>query len=249
MKLAGKTVLITGIGGFIGSHLAQRAMTIGMKVKGLQRSEHNLQNLRQLGAEVILGDITDPIAVEKACKGVDIVLHTAAVVKETGSMAYFRKVNVEGSLNMAIAAKKASVQMFVHLSSVMVYGFNYVDRINEEGELSGDNNAYCQTKIESEQELIKFNETNNIGLIIIRAGDVYGARSNSWVTRPLQLMEKKMLILPNGGKGIINHVYIDPTFGRLGFKKVILGLDKKIITKLWNRQKKYPTSKFKILTT
>ena len=163
MQLQGKTILITGIGGFIGSHFAKKAKAIGMKVKGLQRSEDQAQIARELGAEVFIGDITDSIATQKACQDVDIVLHTAAVVKESGSIAYFRKVNVDGSLNMAIAAKQAGVKMFVHISSVMVYGFNYVEQITEEGILSGENNAYCQTKIESEQKLIEFNSINDIG--------------------------------------------------------------------------------------
>lgn len=158
---------------------------------------------------MIIGSVTDPIATHQACRGVDIVLHTAAIAKENGAMADFRAVNVGGTVTLAKAAKANNVKTFVHLSSVMVYGFRYPDQITETGPLRGENNPYCQTKIESEQELWKLNDPPNFGIIIIRPGDVYGPGSLPWVVRPLLLMQQKLFICPDDGRGIMNHVYID----------------------------------------
>lgn len=209
MNLKNKTLLITGIGGFIGSRFAEVALKRGMKVRGLQRSQDKANKAKKMGAEVIVGSVSDPAAAKQACQGVDIVLHTAAVVKEGGSPKYFQEINVGGTVNMATAAKNAGVKTFIHLSSVMVYGFNYPDRVTEEGPLCGENNLYCQTKIDSEKELLKMNAPPNFGIIIIRPGDVYGPGSTTWILRPLQLMHQRLFILADGGRGTINHVYVD----------------------------------------
>lgn len=209
MNLENKTLLITGIGGFIGLRAAEIALSRGMKVRGLQRSQEKAKAAQKLGAEVIVGSITDPVAAAKACQGVDIVLHAAAIVKEGGSPKDFYEVNVGGTLNMAKAAKNAGANTFVYLSSVMVYGFNFPNGVAEEGPLCGENNPYCQTKIESEKELLKLNAPPDFGIIIIRPGDVYGPGSTSWVVRPLQLMRERVFALANGGRGVMNHVYVD----------------------------------------
>ena len=209
MDLKNKTILITGIGGFVGLRAAELAIKRGMNVRGLEYSQTTAKLAQALGAEVIVSSITDPIAVQKASIGADIVLHTAAVVKEGGSLQEFRKVNVDASVNLASVARDFGCKTFVHLSSVMVYGFNYGDRITESGPLRGENNPYCQTKIEGEKEILKLNAPGNFGVIIIRPGDVYGPRCNPWVIRPLELMQQKRFLLPNGGRGVINHVYVD----------------------------------------
>ncbi|HEY9708740.1 MAG TPA: NAD-dependent epimerase/dehydratase family protein [Oculatellaceae cyanobacterium] len=208
MNLSEQTLLISGIGGFIGLRAAELAIAQGMNVRGLQHSEAKAKKAQKLGAEVTIGSITDPIAAKKACQGVDIVLHTASIVKESGSLDDFRVVNVGGTVNMARTAKNAGVKTFVHLSSVMVYGFNYPDGVTEDGPLRGENNAYCQTKIEGEKELLKLN-SSEFSIIIIRPGDVYGPGSIPWIVRPLLLMRKRLFMLANDGRGVMNHVYID----------------------------------------
>ncbi|MGQ4647799.1 NAD-dependent epimerase/dehydratase family protein [Lyngbya aestuarii] len=209
MNLNDKTILITGIGGFIGLRAAELALERGMKVRGLQRSQDKVKKAEALGVDVVVGSITDIVAARKACQGVDIVLHTAAIAKESGSIEKLRAVNVGGTINMARAAMNAGAKTFVHLSSVMVYGFKYPDRVTERGPLRGENNPYCQTKIEADQELLKLNTPENFGIIIIRPGDVYGPGSTSWIVRPLSLMRKRLFVLANGGQGVMNHVYID----------------------------------------
>jgi nucleoside-diphosphate-sugar epimerase len=208
MNIKDKTILISGIGGFIGLRSAEIALGQGMKVCGLQHSELKAKKAQQLGAKVIVGSITNPNTALHACQGVDIVLHAAALAKEDGSLQHFREVNVGGTVNMAKNAKNAGVKTFVHLSSVMVYGFNYPDRVTESGPLRGENNPYCQTKIEAEQALLELNSPD-FGIIIIRPGDVYGPGSLFWIVRPLLLMRQKLFMLANNGRGVINHVYID----------------------------------------
>jgi len=209
MNLQNKTILITGIDEFIGWRGAELALAQGMKVRGLGNSNDVNKAAPNLGIEIINGSITDAGIAQKACQGVDMVLHTAQIAEEAGAIKEFRAVNVGGAVNMAKAAKDAGVKTFVHLSSVMVYGFNYVNGIAESGTLSGENNPYCQSKIEAERELLPLNSPPDFGVIIIRAGDIYGPGSIPWVVRPITMMRQKLFAYANDGQGVMNHVYVD----------------------------------------
>ncbi|WP_414528777.1 NAD-dependent epimerase/dehydratase family protein [Nodularia chucula] len=209
MNLQNKTLLITGIDDFIGLRAAELAVAQGMKVRGIQNAADVKEKVRNLGIEIVIGSVTDANFAQKVCQGVDIVLHNAEIAQEAGAIKEFRAVNVGGTVNMAKAAKNAGVKTFVHLSSVMVYGFNYADGVSESDPVSGDNNPYCQTKIEAETELLPLNSPPDFGVIVIRAGDVYGPNSMAWVVRPISMMRQKLFAYANDGQGVMNHVYID----------------------------------------
>ncbi|NET72252.1 MAG: NAD-dependent epimerase/dehydratase family protein [Sphaerospermopsis sp. SIO1G2] len=209
MNLQNRTILITGIDEFIGTRAAELAIAQGMKVKGLQTTQTKDPNLQKLGVEIIVGSITDNHTAQRACQGVDIILHTAQLAEEGGDIKRFREINVNGTINIAQAAKQAGVKTFIHLSTVLVYGFNYTEDITENGQVSGDNNPYCQTKIEAETEVLKLNSLPDFGVIIIRAGDVYGPGSIPWIVRPVLMMRQKLFAYANDGQGVMNHLYVD----------------------------------------
>lgn len=209
MNLNNKTILITGIGEFIGLHTAEKAIAKGIKVCGLHSCKEQAKKAQNLGAKVIVGNINDPAIAEKACQGIDIVLHANEIAKEGGEIKQFREINVSGTINMARAAKNAGVKTFVHISSTLVYGFNYPNHVAENGVLAGENNPYCQTKIEAEKALLEINSPPNFGVIIIRPGDVYGPGSIPWIVRPIMMMRQKLFAYANDGIGVINHCYID----------------------------------------
>lgn len=204
-----RTILITGIGGFIGLRAAEMALERGFTVRGFQRTYEKAKPAEKLGVEVIIGDITDPVAAAEACKDVDVVLHAAAIVKQSGDLKEFQAVNVTGTITMANAARNAGAKTFVHLSSVMVYGMKYPDGVAEDGPLYDGDNPYCKTKIESEQQILPLNQPPEFGVIVIRPGDVYGPGNCSWTLRPIQMMRDGKFVLVNGGKGVMNHVYVD----------------------------------------
>jgi nucleoside-diphosphate-sugar epimerase len=209
MKLEGATLSITGIGGFIGRRVAEVARDRGMRVRGLERSEDAARAARLTGAEVVVGDVCDPAATSAACASADVVVHTAAVVREDGPRALYDRVNVGGTAQVARAARTAGVRRFVHLSSVMVYGFDYPPQVTEDGPLRGEGNPYCETKIESERIARAEHEAGTFEVTVIRPGDVYGPGSVPWVVRPFELMKSGLFVLPSGGRGLVNVVYID----------------------------------------
>ncbi len=209
MELEGKRIAITGVGGFIGLRMAERALSRGMLVCGLDLDSRAARKASQRGVEVVVGDICDPQALSRALHGADIVFHTAAVVAEDGDWSLYRRVNVEGTRCVASSARAQGVGRFVHLSSVMVYGFAYPRHVSEDGPFRGENNPYCQTKIESDELALSLHEPGRFQVTVIRPGDVYGPGCVPWVVRPVQLMQKGLFALADAGRGIMNHVHVD----------------------------------------
>jgi len=209
MKIEGKTLAITGVGGFIGARLARRALERGMKVRGLDQSPRACERPDLAGCEVIAGDIVDPEAADAVCSGADFVVHAAAVVREHGPRALFQRVNVDGTAQMVKSARAKGARTFVQVSSVMVYGFHYPPLVTENGPLRGEDNPYCETKIEGERVAQELHEQGVFDVLVLRPGDVYGPGSQPWVVRPLDMMKAGLFVLPSGGRGIVNHVYVD----------------------------------------
>jgi len=135
-KTEQKTWLVTGNAGFIGSNLTEFLLSRNQKVVGLDNFstgyQHNIDDvLSQVGGEnaknftFIEGDIADIDICAKACEGVDIVLHQAAlgsVPRSIDDPVTSNRSNVTGFLNMITAAKNAGIKRFVYASSSSVYG-------------------------------------------------------------------------------------------------------------------------------
>jgi nucleoside-diphosphate-sugar epimerase len=180
---------------------------VGAEVSGVDQSEVAVARARRAGIDATLGDVADESRLRSLMDGAEVAIHTAAIVRESGPLSLFREVNVDGSRNTARAARDAGVRTFVHLSSVMVYGFSFPEGVTEDGPLRGEGNPYCITKIESERAVQSL-ARRDFGVIVIRPGDVYGPGSVPWVARPLAMMKAGRLVIPSGG-GVINTVYVD----------------------------------------
>jgi nucleoside-diphosphate-sugar epimerase len=198
-------VAITGVGGFIGAAAARRYLAAGATVRGLELPDVAVPE----GVEIIRGSLTDASALQAAVQGADIVLHTAAIVAESGNWKDFHRINADGPVLVADAARAAGVRSFVHLSSVMVHGFDYADGINEDGALDPANNPYCWSKINAEFALADRSVPGEFAIHIIRPGDVYGPGSVPWVLRPVQHMRERTFLYVDPKRALINHVYID----------------------------------------
>ena len=135
-QLAGKPRrwLVTGVAGFIGSHLLEHLLVLGQQVVGLDNFatgyRRNIEDVLSRAGNgdafrLIEGDIRDADTCLSACQGVDFVLHQAALGSVPRSVldpALYHQVNVDGTVNMLIAARDAGVRRFVYASSSAVYG-------------------------------------------------------------------------------------------------------------------------------
>lgn len=196
---------ITGAGGFIGRHIITAAHERGHATVGLELTENGCAQAAALGAEVHRADIRDRQAIIHAFRGCKALIHTAAMVVEGGDWDTVRSVNVGGTVQVVAAAQSIKASRLIHLSSVMVYGFQFPDGVAESGPLRGENNPYCQTKIES--EAVVRAASDPLSTVIFRPGDVYGIGSVPWIVRPLQLAARAPIAVPDTSS-VINPLHV-----------------------------------------
>lgn len=160
------TYLVTGGKGFIGSHIVSR----------LLEYEHEVRILDyKLGREY---DIRDRVVCDKACAGVDYVLHQAALRSVPKSMAYpeeYNDVNIQGTLNMLQASAKHKVKCFVFASSSSVYGNVPKDALPvKEDYPTCPTSPYAITKLCGEHYCRLFSKYYNLKTVTLRYFNVYG---------------------------------------------------------------------------
>ena len=112
-------ILVTGATGFIGRRVVARLVERGEEVRRLVRPGPNSQSSGLPAVHFVTGDITDPDSLKVACQGVDMVVHTVAIIREKGP-ATFQSINVQGTQNVVDAAEQAGVRKIVHLSAIGV---------------------------------------------------------------------------------------------------------------------------------
>ena len=171
-------VLVTGATGFIGTHLIDRLTADGHGITALVRNPDAAPQLRTKGVLVVAGDVTDAGSVERAMTGAEVVLHLARAKAHGARPTEMFTVNVEGSRNVARAARKARVARLVHCSSSAVYG-SRVGLVSEATKLRPDS-GYARSKRDAEQEVLR--ECGDIA-VVARITAVMGPGCLSW--RPL----------------------------------------------------------------
>ena len=110
------TILVTGGTGFIGPHVVHALRARDKRVRVLVRNPVRATRLAAWGAELAVGDVTDPASVHAACEGVDTVVHLVAIIK--GKPEDFERVMAEGTRNVVAAAQEAGVRRFVLASAL-----------------------------------------------------------------------------------------------------------------------------------
>ncbi len=189
------TWLITGVAGFIGSNLLERLLILNQKVVGLDNFEtgfqHNIdQAIRDAekskgvplssNFRFIKGDIRNFDDCEKACKGVDYVLHQAAlgsVPRSIENPINTNQANINGFLNMLVASKEVKVKRFVYAASSSTYG-DHPDLPKVEDRIGSPLSPYAVTKLVNELYANVFSKTYNFKTIGLRYFNVFGKRQN-----------------------------------------------------------------------
>jgi nucleoside-diphosphate-sugar epimerase len=207
---SGKTTLVTGASGLLGGAVAKALLEKGHQVRAMTRSLPRAQSLARQGAEVIQADMTDPASLQRAVSDCQIVLHFAgALTGDPGDAAYFRQVNVEGTLYLAQAALAAGVERFLHTSTAWVYGYDAGPGTSERSPYLISEDAYIDTKIEAERRLQQLRAERGLPLVIIQPSEVYGPGDRHWTLMPLRFIQTGKMILVNGGSGVIQPIYVD----------------------------------------
>jgi nucleoside-diphosphate-sugar epimerase len=203
MTNPGRSVAVTGAGGFIGTRVCAALAATGAAVTGVDRDPEAAARVEAAGARFAVADVTDPTLLTSVLQGHGGVVHTAALVAEGGSMEASIEVNVRGTRNVLDAAEAVGADRIVHVSSVAVWGYEFGDRLDEDAPTRRSGNPYIDTKAASD-ELAR-----RRGATVVRPGDVYGPGSVQWSVRPVQLLRSGRMMLPDGGRGLLTPIYID----------------------------------------
>jgi dTDP-glucose 4,6-dehydratase len=187
-----RTVLVTGAGGFIGSHLAERMASLGARTRAFVRYSStgsagwlDRSSLRD-EIEVFRGDITDPGSVSKAMDGVDVVFHLAALIGIPYSYdapRQYVRTNVEGTLNVLQGALAEEVERVVHTSTSEVYGTPRYMPIDEGHPLQGQS-PYSATKIAADKLTESFHRSYGLAVVTLRPFNTYGPRQSARAVIP-----------------------------------------------------------------
>ena len=194
MDWQGKKVLVTGAGGFIGSHLTEKLVDLEAKVKAFVRynSRNDWGLIEILSSdvkqkiEVITGDLRDSETIRSVMKNVDIVFHLGALIAIPYSYIHPREVvetNIMGTLNILNAAKECKPKKIIHTSTSEVYGTAQYVPIDEKHPLQGQS-PYSASKIGADKLAESFYRSYGLSITTLRPFNTYGPRQSARAVIP-----------------------------------------------------------------
>jgi NAD dependent epimerase/dehydratase len=186
---SGTRVLVTGAGGFIGSHLAEELVRRGCRVRAMTHydSRADRSNLEFLprdvheAVEFIAGDVRDPFFMLDAARDVDVVFHLAALIAIPYSYAApvsYVETNVRGTLNVMEACRRNDVSKIVHTSTSECYGTALYRPIDEKHPLQGQS-PYSASKIGGDKVAESFFLSFDTPVATLRPFNTYGPRQSA----------------------------------------------------------------------
>ena len=192
MTWEGKHVLVTGAGGFIGSHLTERLVELGVRARAF--AHYNAlgtwgwldQSPVRNDIEVVAGDVCDRDSVRQAMQGVEVVYHLAALIAIPYSYhapASYVRTNVEGTLNVLQAARDLGVECVVHTSTSEVYGTTRYVPIDEAHPLQGQS-PYSASKIGADKMVEAFHLSFGLPVVTVRPFNTFGPRQSGRAVIP-----------------------------------------------------------------
>ncbi len=183
-------ILVTGGTGFVGSRLIRRLRKGDMPVRAVVRDPDKAVWLKDLGVNVVKGDISDKASLDKAAEGIERVVHLVGIIQET-ARSTFRAVHVEGTRNILEASRKAGVRHFFYQSAL--------------GTRPGARSAYHKTKWEAE-ELVR---ASGIPFTILRPSLIYGPGDQFTIRLAEMIRLSPVLPVIGSGKSRVQPIFID----------------------------------------
>ena len=205
-------ILVTGASGFIGGRLVELLAERGLRVRAAISNASKLSRISQLDVERVRADLTDHAALSHAVAGCNVIFHVAY---RFGGSARQQKINLDAARALAEAFLKQGGRRFVHVSSISAYGDPSDGELTEETPQRPTREPYSATKQKIERLLLDLHRARGLPVAILQPGIVYGPYGSIWTTPLLEQVRSMRVVLPNGGHGICNAVYIDDVVNAL----------------------------------
>lgn len=202
-------VLVTGATGFLGQYVVEQFTARGDAVRGLCRRA--APELERLGVEIVRGDVTDREAVVAACRGVDAVVHTAAIASIWGSWDCFYSTNVLGTRHVLEGCRKHGVGRLVYTSSPSVTFAGAPQRnVDETAPYPTVWLAhYPHTKAQAEQEVLAAHEPGRLHTCSLRPHLIWGPRDRHLIPRLLDRARRGKLRRVGDGSNLVDMIYVE----------------------------------------
>lgn len=203
-----RTAFVTGADGFIGVNLVEELLVQGWQVTAMHRADAKLQQLEQLAAQRVIGDVTDHRSLRAAMPAqVDAVFHAA-----TNTSLWSRqrieqlKTNVKGTRNAVRAALETGAGRFIHTSSLVAYGL-HGGTVSEDTPSRGLGSTinYVRSKALAERE-IRQGISRGLNAVIINPAHIIGPHDEHNWSRVFRMVERGRLPAMPGGGGSFCHV-------------------------------------------
>lgn len=199
MKINGKSIFITGAGGFIGSHLTEKLVESNAEVKALVKynSRNDWGMLEYLPdetidkIEVVNGNLRDFESIYAATKDVDIIFHLGSIIAIPYSYINPKETietNISGTLNVLNAAKENEVEKIVHTSTSEVYGTAEYVPIDEKHPLKGQS-PYSASKIGADKIVESYYLSYELPVATLRPFNTFGPRQSARAVIPTIIMQ------------------------------------------------------------
>jgi len=205
-----KPVLVTGGTGFLGSHLVDRLVLDGKKVRVFARPGSSTANIREHiengNVEIVRGDLRNSESLKQACSGVKKIYNTASAVDFSLPEEIFYSVNVHALRDFVNTAVETGVERFIHVSSIGFYGWSQ-GPIDEKTELR-PLNVYEKTKLLGERIVFEDYEGKGFPVTVIEPSAIYGPRARVGIPRMIQWVKKGWMPLIDDGSHRLNMVYV-----------------------------------------
>lgn len=222
MSKSNGNVLVTGGAGFIGSHLVPLLISHNYSVTVLDNlSTGKLENLQEVVGnpkfKFVRGDICEPKSIQEALQNVNAVVHLAALIEVSVSVAdpfQTNNINVTGTLNVLNEAVKANVEKFVFASSTAIYGDTKTLPVGEDT-IPKPISPYAASKAAGENYLTAFNACYGINTVALRFFNVYGPKNeissySGVITKFLKkALNDEPLTIEGDGEQTRDFIYVD----------------------------------------